>query len=121
MYDLLKGLRVVEGSAFVAAPTCGLYLAQMGAEVIRFDTIGGGPDAKRWPVAENGASLYWEGLNKGKKSIALNLSSPEGRELAAAIATAGGDNAGLFVTNYPVEGFLSHERLAARRADLITV
>ncbi len=44
MYDLLKGLRVVEGAAFVAAPTCGLYLAQMGAEVIRFDNIGGGPD-----------------------------------------------------------------------------
>ncbi|HPA38283.1 MAG TPA: CoA transferase, partial [Phenylobacterium sp.] len=37
MYDLLKGLRVVEGAAFVAGPTCGLYLAQMGAEVIRFD------------------------------------------------------------------------------------
>ena len=57
MYDLLKGLRVVEGSAFVAAPTCGLYLAQMGAEVIRFDSIGGGPDFRRWPLAENGASL----------------------------------------------------------------
>ena len=50
-YDLLKGLRVVEGSAFVAGPTCGLYLAQMGAEVIRFDQIGGGPDFRRWPLA----------------------------------------------------------------------
>ena len=44
MYDLLNGLRVVEGSAFIAGPTCGLYLAQLGAEVIRFDNIGGGPD-----------------------------------------------------------------------------
>ena len=121
MYQLLSGLRVVEGAAFIAGPTCGLYLAQMGAEVIRFDNIGGGPDANRWPVADNGASLYWEGLNKGKKSIALNLSSPEGRELAAAIAAAPGDNGGLFVTNYPVDGFLSHDKLAARRADLITV
>ena len=73
MYELLKGLRVVEGSAFVAAPTCGLYLAQMGAEVIRFDNIGGGPDFRRWPLADNGASLYWEGLNKAKKSIAIDL------------------------------------------------
>jgi 2-methylfumaryl-CoA isomerase len=121
MYKLLSGLRVVEGAAFVAGPSCALYLAQMGAEVIRFDNIGGGPDANRWPLSASGASLYWEGLNKGKKSIALDLSSPEGRELAVALATAPGDNGGLFVTNYPVEGFLSYERLAARRADLISV
>ena len=125
MYDLLKGLRVVEGSAFVAAPTCGLYLAQMGAEVIRFDAIGGGPDFRRWPLADNGSSLYWEGLNKGKKSIALNLSSPQGRELAQRLATApntaGAPDAGLFVTNFPVDGFLSYETLKALRADLICV
>jgi 2-methylfumaryl-CoA isomerase len=119
MYQLLKGLRVVEGASFIAGPTCGLYLAQYGAEVIRFDQIGGGPDFNRWPLSPKGPSFYWEGLNKGKKSVALNLSSPGGRELAVAIATAPGDNAGLFVTNYPAEGFLSYERLAARRADLI--
>jgi 2-methylfumaryl-CoA isomerase len=121
MYGLLKGLRVVEGAAFVAGPTCGLHLAQMGAEVIRFDTIGGGPDFRRWPLTPAGDSLYWEGLNKGKKSVALNLSTAEGRELAVAIATAPGENAGLFVTNYPVDGFLSYEKLRARRADVICV
>jgi 2-methylfumaryl-CoA isomerase len=121
MYDLLKGLRVVEGSAFVAAPTCGLYLAQMGAEVIRFDNIGGGPDFRRWPLAENGKSLYWEGLNKAKKSIAIDLARPEGRELAQRLATAPGDNGGLFVTNFPVEGFLSYEALRKLRSDLICV
>ena len=121
MYDLLKGLRVVEGSAFVAAPTCGLYLAQMGAEVIRFDAIGGGPDFRRWPLAPDGSSLYWEGLNKGKKSIALNLSSPAGREIAQRLATAPGPDAGLFVTNFPVDGFLSYAALEKLRADLICV
>ena len=121
MYDLLKGLRVVEGAAFVAGPTCALYLAQMGAEVIRFDAIGGGPDFRRWPIAPNGASLYWESLNKGKKSVALNLSSPEGRELAQRIATAPGDDGGLFVTNFPKDGFLSYEALSKLRADLICV
>ncbi|HEX3366853.1 CoA transferase [Phenylobacterium sp.] len=121
MYDLLKGLRVVEGSAFVAAPTCGLYLAQMGAEVIRFDAIGGGPDFRRWPLAENGSSLYWEGLNKGKKSVALNLSSPAGREIAQRLATAPGQDAGLFVTNFPVDGFLSFEALSKLRQDLVCV
>lgn len=121
MYKLLNGYRIVEGAAFIAGPSCGLHLAQMGAEVIRFDTIGGGPDSKRWPLAPDGSSLYWEGLNKGKKSIAIDLRSAEGRELACAIATAPGDNAGMFLTNYPVNGFLSHEALAARRSDLITV
>ncbi len=121
MYDLLKGLRVVEGSAFVAAPTCGLYLAQMGAEVIRFDSIGGGPDFRRWPLAQDGSSLYWEGLNKGKKSVALNLSSPEGREIAQRLATAPGEDAGLFVTNFPADGFLSYAALEKLRADLVCV
>ncbi len=122
MHGFLKGLRVVEGSAFVAAPLAGLTLMQMGAEVIRFDTIGGGPDYTRWPRAggEEGRSLYWEGLNKGKKSVALDLRSPEGRELAQALVTAPGEGAGLFVTNFPAQGFLSHETLAARRPDLIS-
>src|SRR5690606_32342396 len=49
MYGLLSDMRVVEGAAFIAAPLCGLYLRQMGAEIIRFDQIGGGPDFRRWP------------------------------------------------------------------------
>ncbi len=122
MYRLLADMRIVEGAAFVAAPMCALHMAQLGAEVIRIDTIGGGPDFLRWPRAPGGgASLYWEGLNKGKKSVALDLSSPEGRELAVAIATAPGEGAGIFVTNYPVGGFLAHERLVERRPDMITV
>ncbi|HEY8572997.1 CoA transferase [Phenylobacterium sp.] len=121
MYDLLKGLRVVEGSAFVAAPTCGLYLAQMGAEVIRFDNIGGGPDFRRWPLSESGLSLYWEGLNKGKKSVAIDLSRPEGKEIAQRLAAAPGEDGGLFVTNFPAEGFLAYEALAKLRADLVCV
>jgi 2-methylfumaryl-CoA isomerase len=121
MYELLRGLRVVEGASFIAGPSCGLHLAQMGADVIRFDQIGGGPDFRRWPLAPNGTSLYWEGLNKGKRSVAIDLGRPEGRELAVALATAPGDDGGVFITNFPVRGFLSHEALAAKRPDLITM
>jgi len=121
MYDLLKGLTVVEAAAFIAGPTSGLYLAQFGAEVIRIDQIGGGPDFRRWPLAPNGASLYWEGLNKGKKSVVIDLARPEGRELAQRLATAPGETRGLFVTNFPVEGFLSYERLRALREDVVCV
>jgi 2-methylfumaryl-CoA isomerase len=93
----------------------------MGADVIRFDAIGGGPDYRRWPLAPGGASLYWEGLNKGKRSIAIDLRRPEGREIAVALITAPGEGRGYFVTNYPAHGFLAHEKLAPRRPDLITL
>jgi 2-methylfumaryl-CoA isomerase len=116
MYRLLQGLRVVEGAAFVAGPSCGLHLSQLGADVIRFDSLHGGPDSGRWPLAKNGASFYWDGLNKGKRSIAINLDRPEGRQLAQRLATSGD---GLFITNYPAEGFLSYEALSASRPDLI--
>ena len=120
-YNLLSDLRVVEAASFIAAPTCGLHLMQMGAEVIRIDQIGGGPDFNRWPKAPSGLSLYWESLNKGKKSVALDLGRPEGRELAQRLAAAPGENGGLFVTNYPVGGFLAHDKLAALRPDLISL
>ncbi|MGE3150352.1 MAG: CoA transferase, partial [Pseudorhodoplanes sp.] len=114
-------MKIVEGGSFVAAPSCGLYLAQFGADVIRFDTIGGGPDFRRWPQSPDGVSLYWEGLNKGKKSIAVDLSSAQGRELVSDLIAAPGADRGIFLTNYPAQGFLSYERLRERRADLILV
>ncbi|MFG1285081.1 CoA transferase [Xanthobacter autotrophicus] len=121
MYDILEGLRIVEAASFVAGPSSGLYLQQYGAEVIRLDPVTGPPDHRRWPLSAGGDSLFWEGLNKGKKSIAVDLSRPEGRELAAAVITAPGENAGLFVTNTPATGVFAHARLAALRADLISV
>jgi len=121
MYNLLGPMRIIEAASFVAAPSAGLYLAQMGADVVRVDQVGGGPDFNRWPLADNGASFYWEGLNKGKRSVSLDLGKPEGRELLAELATAAGDDGGHFLTNFPVSGFLGHEKLAQRRADLITV
>jgi len=117
MYDLLRGLTVIEASSFVASPTAGLYCAQMGAEVIRVDQIGGGPDFRRWPVTANNDSLYWENLNRAKKSVALDLGRPEGRDLLQRLVRTTGQ----FITNFPVSGFLSHEILATGRPDLITV
>ena len=117
MYNLLNGLSVIEASSFVASPTAGLYMAQMGAEVIRVDQIGGGPDFRRWPVTEANDSLYWENLNRAKKSVALDLGSPAGRELLQELVR----KTGQFVTNFPAEGFLSHAKLSEGRADLVTV
>lgn len=116
---ILAGMRVVEASAFVAAPLGGMTLAQMGADVIRIDPIQGGLDYRRWPVTENNVSLYWCGLNKSKRSVALDTTAPEGRELAMAIICAEGNDAGMLLTNFPPRGWLSYEALRTRRRDLI--
>jgi 2-methylfumaryl-CoA isomerase len=114
---ILEGLQVIEGSAFVAAPLGGMTLAQLGADVIRFDDIGGGLDHRRWPLAPGGESLFWAGLNKGKRSVCVNLRSDAGRELVTGLVAA----AGGLITNFPARGWLSYERLRARREDLIMV
>ena len=116
---ILAGLRLVEAAAFVAAPLGGMTLAQLGADVIRIDTLGGGLDHRRWPVTPDGTSLFWTGLNKGKRSVALDLASAEGRELAMALICAPGTDAGLLLTNFPPRGWLDHDALRAGRADLI--
>ncbi|MCP3935780.1 MAG: 2-methylfumaryl-CoA isomerase [Actinomycetia bacterium] len=119
MTNMLDGLRIVEGSAFVAAPLGGMTLAQLGADVIRFDAIGGGLDYQRWPVTDEGVSLFWAGLNKGKRSIQVDLRNPEGRELIVDLITAPGDEGGMFLSNFPEGGWLSYETLRAKRDDLI--
>lgn len=119
MSGILSGLRVVEGSAFVAAPLGGMTLAQLGADVIRFDPIGGGLDYRRWPVTDQGDSLFWAGMNKGKRSIQVDLRSDRGRELIAALLAEPGEDAGILLTNFPARGWLSYEELRAQRADLI--
>lgn len=121
MYRLFTELRVVELASFVAGPICGLHLAQLGAEVIRIEPLEGGPDARRWPLGPEGQSLFREGIDGGKKSVRLDLKHPEGRAIAEALITAPGTGAGLFVTNLPPGGALSHEVLARKRADLITL
>ena len=112
---------MVEGSAFVAAPSGGMTLAQLGADVIRFDQLGGGIDYKRWPLSNSGKSLYWNSLNKGKRSITVDFRNPKGRELIQSLITEPGDDSGLFVTNFPAKGFLSDDVLREKRSDLIYV
>jgi 2-methylfumaryl-CoA isomerase len=119
MNRILSGLRVVEGSAFVAAPLCGMTLAQHGANVIRFDPLEGGLDARRWPLTAEGRSLYWAGLNKGKRSVAINTRDPQGQELILALIEGGGEGGGIFLTNFPTTGWLGYDNLKKRRADVI--
>ena len=122
-YPFLGRLRVIESSAFIAAPLAGLTLAQFGADVIRVDMIGGGIDYRRMPRMPHpdgrGRSLYWTALNKGKRSVAIDLRRPEGRELIQALAVAPGPDAGVLLTNIGTP-WLAHDVLAAKREDMIS-
>lgn len=113
----LTGITVVEVSSFVAAPLCGVTLNQLGAQVIRIDPIGGASDVQRWPLSADGTSIYWTGLNKGKRSATIDLRSPDGQELVHRLIVEGD---GIVVTN-AVLPWLSYESLAAKRPDVIHV
>jgi len=121
MVKILQGLRIVEGAAFVAAPLAGMTLAQLGADVIRFDRIRGGLDHYRWPVTHDNKSLFWAGLNKGKRSVAVDVSTPQGQELMTRLICAPGPENGIFVTNLRVRGWMDYEHLKQHREDLVMV
>jgi 2-methylfumaryl-CoA isomerase len=114
----LAGLRIVEISSFVAAPLGGMTLAQLGAEVVRVDPVGGAADVTRWPLAPSGASLYWTGLNKGKRSVTLDFRSDQGRDTLRNLVAGSGPDGGIVLTNADFP-WLSYEELSKRRPDLI--
>lgn len=117
---ILTGLQVIELSAFVAVPLGGMTLAQLGADVIRVDPLEGGIDYKRWPLTSEGASLYWAGLNKGKRSVALDIRTEAGRDLIRRMVTEPGPDGGILVTNLSPR-WLSYEELRQVRPGLIMV
>jgi 2-methylfumaryl-CoA isomerase len=112
----LDGLTVWEVSSFVAAPLGGLTLAQLGADVIRVDPIGGAADVGRWPLAPSGISLYWTGLNKGKKSLTLNFRDAEARGLLAGLVARSG---GIVLTNAVGQRWLGYDELSKACPGLI--
>ncbi|MDX5455984.1 MAG: CoA transferase, partial [Rhodococcus sp. (in: high G+C Gram-positive bacteria)] len=111
----LDGVRVVDLSSFVAGPTAGRILAELGADVIRVDPLGGAVDGGRWPLAGSGASLYWTGLNQAKRSVAVDLRSEDGRAVVTDLIA----EAGIVLENAARTPWLAHDVLAARRPDLI--
>jgi 2-methylfumaryl-CoA isomerase len=113
----LAGVRIVEISSFVAVPLAGMTLAQLGAEVIRVDPIGGAADYHRWPITDDGESIYWAGLNKGKRSVAADMRSPEGQDLVQRLVAG----SGVLMTNVAGRQWHSYDTLAQLRPDLIHV
>jgi 2-methylfumaryl-CoA isomerase len=113
----LAGVRIIEISSFVAVPLAGMTLAQLGAEVIRVDPVGGAADYHRWPLTSDGESIYWAGLNKGKRSVAVDVRSPEGQELIQRLIV----DSGVLITNVAGRQWHSYDTLARLRPDLVHV
>jgi 2-methylfumaryl-CoA isomerase len=113
----LAGVRIVEISSFVAVPLAGMTLAQLGAEVIRVDPIGGAADYHRWPLTDDGESIYWAGLNKGKRSVAADMRSSDGQDLVQRLIAG----SGVLITNVAGRQWHSYEFLTRLRPDLIHV
>lgn len=113
----LAGVRVVEIATYVAGPSCGLALSRLGADVVRIDPVGGAADRHRWPLAPSGESLYWAGLNQGKRSVCLDLRSARGRELVLGLVA----HRGVLVDNTVGWDWLAHERVREHRPDLVHV
>lgn len=117
----LAGMRIIELSSYIASPLGGMILAQLGADVIRVDPIGGAPDRWRWPLAPSGESLYWAELNRGKRSVTVDLRSEEGRALVAHLVAASGPFGPIVLTNAHPRPGLGYDDLRVARPDVIFV
>lgn len=114
-FRALAGTRIVEMSSFVAVPLAGMTLAQLGADVVRIDPVGGAADYRRWPLTAAGESIYWAGLNKGKRSMEVDMRSADGQRLIQRLIA----HAGILITNSTGRQWHSHPTLVAMRPDLI--
>jgi crotonobetainyl-CoA:carnitine CoA-transferase CaiB-like acyl-CoA transferase len=85
--DSLRGIRVLDFSRVFAGPLCTMLLADLGAEVLKIERPGSGDDTRAWgPPFAGGESAYYLCLNRGKESLALDLSAGEGVALARRLA-----------------------------------
>jgi CoA:oxalate CoA-transferase len=77
----LSGIVILDLSRILAGPYCTLLLAELGARVIKVEPPPSGDDARQYGPFRNGKSTYFASVNRGKESIALDLKSPEGRQI----------------------------------------
>ena len=74
----LSGVKVIEISNHLAAPTAAMYLADFGADVIKIERPGYGDELRRWGNSKDGVGLYFKVVNRGKKSVTADLRTPTG-------------------------------------------
>ena len=123
----LAGVRVVELARILAGPWCGQILADLGAEVVKVERPGAGDDTRHWgpPFLFDGAggnrdAAYYHACNRGKRSVAIDIATPEGQDAVRALVA----DADVVIENYKVGGLvkygLDHASLSALHPRLVT-
>ncbi len=119
MQGVLNGIRVLDFGRFIAGPYCGMLLGDFGAEVIRVDKIGGSEDRFILPLAESGEGGMFMQINRNKRDITLNPSSPEGKEILHKLVA----QTDVVIANLPWEVLpalgIDYETLKAIKPDII--
>lgn len=115
----LAGIRVVDLSRALAGPYCTALLADMGAEIIKVESLNGGDTARNWPPFDGNHSLYFDAVNRNKRSICIDFYTSEGREILEKLIIG----ADVLVENFKLGTLdklgLTVERLAQLNANLI--
>jgi crotonobetainyl-CoA:carnitine CoA-transferase CaiB-like acyl-CoA transferase len=116
----LLGIRVVDLSRVLAGPYATMVLADLGADVIKVEHPRGGDETRSWgPPYAGGEAAYFLSVNRSKRSVALDLKQPEGRDLALELC-AGAD---VVIENFRPGGAarlgLDYDSVRARRADIV--
>jgi crotonobetainyl-CoA:carnitine CoA-transferase CaiB-like acyl-CoA transferase len=116
----LEGIKVLDVTRVLAGPWCTMTLADLGAEVWKIENPAGGDDTRAWtPPSVEGISTYFLAANRNKKSVALDLKTPQGRAVAAALAA----KADVLVSNLRPASLqaagLDYERLRAVNPRLV--
>jgi len=123
---MLEGVRILAVEQYGAGPFGTLFLADLGAEVIKIETRGDGGDVSRAigphfnaALPETARSIFYQGLNRGKKSITLDLARPEGRDVLKQLAA----NADALYSNLrgdvPAKLGITYEHLAAANPTIV--
>jgi crotonobetainyl-CoA:carnitine CoA-transferase CaiB-like acyl-CoA transferase len=119
MTNVLDGIRVLDFGRYIAGPYCAALLADLGADVIRIERIGGGED--RWvaPINDDGIGAMYVAMNRNKRGMTLDPSSPDGREIVRKLVAT----ADVVVANLPPEVLrslsLDLESLRRVKSDII--
>jgi crotonobetainyl-CoA:carnitine CoA-transferase CaiB-like acyl-CoA transferase len=116
----LAGVRVVDLSRVLAGPYATMTLADLGADVVKVEHPAGGDETRTWgPPFAGGESAYFLSVNRGKRSVALDLKDPEGRDLALELCV----RADVVIENFRPGGAarlgLDYETVRARRRDIV--
>ncbi len=119
MKKVLDGVRVLDFGRYIAGPFCAALLADFGADVIRVDRVGGSEDRFIMPVTEEGEGAFFLQVNRNKRSISLDLDSPQGREVVRRLVAS----ADVVVANMPPRTLaslgLDYDSLRAIRPDVV--